>query len=90
MKLAKCAQELARQNPRLVAQINENQAEFLQLLNEPGAPGMNDMASELANQLAAANEGTQGGNLLFRVDCYWSVMISGNGQSVGRVACIAP
>lgn len=61
-------QELARQNPRLVAQINDNQAEFLQLLNEPGAAGVSELASELASQFGGgANEAPQGGAMLSRV-----------------------
>lgn len=32
-------QELSKQNPQLLRMIQENHAEFLQLLNEPGEGG---------------------------------------------------
>eukprot|EP00891_Asterochloris_glomerata_P008080 jgi/Astpho2/8080/e_gw1.00120.85.1_t len=45
-------QELGKQNPQLLQSINQNQQEFLAMLNEPAAPGEPSM-EELAAQMGA-------------------------------------
>lgn len=46
-------QELGKQNPQLLQSINQNQQEFLAMLNEPAAPGEPSM-EELAAQMGGA------------------------------------
>lgn len=53
-------QELAKQNPQLLQMINQNQAEFLRLLNEPAGGGGQPDAADLAAQLGAAAQGEGG------------------------------
>jgi UV excision repair protein RAD23 len=53
-------QELGRNNPELLSRINQNQDEFLAMLNEPLGPGEQQMADAL-RQLAG--EGDMGGDM---------------------------
>ena len=48
-------QELGKQNPQLLQSINQNQQEFLAMLNEPAAPGEPSM-EELAAQMGGAGQ----------------------------------
>ena len=50
--------ELGRNNPQLVAVINANQAEFLQLLNEPLPDGLAEMA-DLADMGEEGDDGDE-------------------------------
>eukprot|EP00884_Botryococcus_braunii_P011325 jgi/Botrbrau1/20193/Bobra.0547s0001.5 len=57
-------QELGRQNPGLLSVINNNQEEFLRLLNEPGASGgITQMAADLASQFATSNDAEPGARI---------------------------
>jgi UV excision repair protein RAD23 len=56
-------QELGKSSPELLATINENQEEFLAMINEPLGPGEQQLA-ELMTQMAAAQEGEPGSQVL--------------------------
>lgn len=53
--LSPMLQELGKNNPELLARINENQEEFLSIINEPLGPGEEQLA-EAMQQLAGAEE----------------------------------
>mmetsp|Transcript_42156 Transcript_42156/g.51186 ORF Transcript_42156/g.51186 Transcript_42156/m.51186 type:complete len:387 (+) Transcript_42156:135-1295(+) len=53
--------ELARQNPQLLQLINSNQQEFLRLINEPPAEGMDMSVLDQMMGGAAGGEGGEGG-----------------------------
>lgn len=49
-------QELGKNNPQLLAAINENQEQFLQILNEPLGPGEQNLA-EMMSQMVSGEGG---------------------------------
>lgn len=53
--LSPMLQELGKNNPELLARINENQEEFLSIINEPLGPGEEQLA-EAMQQLAGGEE----------------------------------
>lgn len=60
-------QELGRSSPEILATINENQEEFLAMINEPLGPGEQQLA-ELMTQMAAAQEGEPGSQQVLEVE----------------------
>lgn len=76
--MRQCKQELGRQNPVLLSVINNNQEEFLRLLNEPGAPGINQMAAQLASQFAAANDVGEGVLIPLHFSGFCSIVYRGD------------
>ena len=56
-------QELGKSSPELLSTINENQEEFLAMINEPLGPGEQQLA-EFMTQMAAAQEGEPGSQVL--------------------------
>lgn len=60
-------QELGKQNPALLRLINENQAEFLRLINEAGGEGGEGYVQLTANNILMSMVSFSSKNVLFEV-----------------------